>query len=111
MEVSKETEQKIGQLQMYEQSMQGFLGQKQQFQVQLVEIESALSELQNTSKAYKIVGNIMVEADKDELKADLQSKKEMLELRIKTMERQEAQVREKASKLQSEILNKIKKED
>ena len=111
MEVSKETEQKIGQLQMFEQSLQNFLGQKQQFQVQLVEVESALSELENTDKAYKIVGNIMVEADKNELKADLQSKKEMLELRIKTMEKQEAQVREKASTLQSEILKKIKKED
>ena len=111
MEVSKETEQKIGQLQMFEQSLQSFLGQKQQFQAQLVEIESALGELENTDKAYKIVGNIMVESNKDELKADLQSKKEMLELRIKTMERQESQVREKASKLQSEILNKIKKED
>ena len=111
MEVSKETEQKIGQLQMFEQSLQNFLGQKQQFQVQLVEVESALSELENTDKAYKIVGNIMVEADKNELKADLESKKEMLELRIKTMEKQEAQVREKASTLQSEILKKIKKED
>jgi len=111
MDVSKETEQKIGQLQMFEQSLQNFLGQKQQFQVQLVEVESALSELGNTDKAYKIVGNIMVEAEKDDLKADLQSKKEMLELRLKTMERQEAQVREKASKIQSEILKNIKKED
>ena len=111
MEVSKETEQKIGQLQMFEQSLQSFLGQKQQFQAQLVEIESALSELEGTDKAYKIVGNIMVESDKNELKADLESKKEMLELRIRTMEKQEAQVREKTSKLQSEILKKIKKED
>ena len=111
MEVSKETEQKIGQLQMFEQSIQSFLGQKQQFQMQLVEVESALNELDSTQKAYKIVGNIMVEADKNELKADLQSKKEMLELRIKTMEKQESQVREKASKLQAEILKKIKKED
>ena len=111
MEVSKETEQKIGQLQMFEQSLQNFLGQKQQFQVQLVEVESALNELENTEKAYKIVGNIMVESDKNELKADLNSRKEMLELRIKTMEKQEFQVREKASKLQSEILKKIKKED
>ena len=78
MEVSKETEQKISQLQMFEQSLQNFLGQKQQFQIQLVEIESALNELENTDKAYKIVGNIMVETDKNELKADLQSKKEML---------------------------------
>lgn len=111
MEVSKETEQKISQLQMFEQSLQSFLGQKQQFQVQLVEADSALNELDNTEKAYKIVGNIMVEADKNELKADLQSKKEMLELRIKTMEKQESQVRERASKLQSEILKKIKTEE
>ena len=111
MEVSKDTEQKIGQLQMFEQSLQSFLGQKQQFQVQLVEVESALNELDSTEKAYKIIGNIMVEADKNELKSDLHSKKEVLELRIKTMEKQEAQVREKASKLQSEILKKIKKED
>ena len=111
MEVSKETEEKIGQLQMFEQSLQSFLGQKQQFQVQLVEVESALGELENTSKAYKIVGNIMVESDKDELKADLQSKKEMLELRIKTMDKQETQVRERASKLQSDILKNMKKED
>ena len=111
MEVSKETEQKIGQLQMFEQSLQSFLGQKQQFQMQLVEVESALSELETTSKSYKIVGNIMVEADKGELKSDLQSRREMLELRIKTIERQESQVREKASKLQSEILKKMKKED
>ena len=96
---------------MFEQSLQNFLGQKQQFQVQLVEVESALSEIDTTEKAYKIIGNIMVEADKNELKADMQSKKEMLDLRIKTMEKQEAQVREKASKLQSEILKKIKKED
>ena len=111
MEVSKETEQKIGQLQMFEQGLQSFLGQKQQFQMQLVEVESALNELENTNKSYKIIGNIMVEVNKNELKADLQSKREMMELRIRTIERQEAQVREKASKLQSEILNKMKKED
>ena len=107
-EMSKETEQKIGQLQMYEQSLQTFLGQKQQFQAQMVEAESALNELEHAETAYKIVGNIMVLSDKKELKADLESKKEMFELRIKSIEKQENQVREKTSKLQSEILKKIK---
>ena len=46
MNVSKETEQKIQQLQLIEQSMQQFLMQKQSFQTQLVEIESALKELE-----------------------------------------------------------------
>ena len=53
----------------------------------------------------------MVESDKNELQSDLNSKKDVLELRIKTMEKQETQVKEKASQLQSEILKKIKKED
>ena len=111
MENSADTEQKIGHLQMLEQSLQSFLGQKQQFQMQLVEIESALSELADTPKAYKIVGNIMVEADKVELKSDLESKKETFELRIKSIEKQENQVREKASKLQAEVLKTMKKEE
>ena len=108
--MEKETQEKIGQLQMFEQSLQTFLGQKQQFQVQLVEVESALTELGTTNKAYKIVGNIMVESDKEELKTELNSKKEVLELRIRTMEKQETQVRDKASKLQADILKKIKKD-
>lgn len=107
-ELQKETEQKISQLQMYEQSLQSFLAQKQQFQAQLVETESALEEIQHTDTAYKIVGNIMALANTTELKAELESRKEMMELRIRSIEKQENQVREKTQKLQSEILKKIK---
>ena len=108
-ELKKETEEKISHLQMYEQNIQSFLVQKQQFQSQLIEIESASEELDKTDTAYKIVGNIMVLSDKSELKSDLDSKKEVLELRIKTMEKQENQIREKATKLQSEILEMLNK--
>jgi len=106
-EVSKESEKKINQLQMLEQSMQNLLMQKQQFQLQQVEIESALKELEKVNEAYKIVGNIMVLSKKDDLKSDLTSKKEIIELRIKNMEKQENQVREKASKLQNEVLKEM----
>ena len=107
-EVTKETEQKINQLQLFEQGLQNILAQKQQFQMQLVEIESALGELEKSSEAYKIEGNIMVASNREDLKADLKSKKEVLDLRLKTLERQENQIREKAEKLQAEVLKKIK---
>ena len=109
-EASKETETKLNQLQMLEQSMQNLLMQKQQFQLQQVEIESALKELEKVNEAYKIVGNIMVLSKKDDLKADLASKKEIVELRIKNMEKQENQLREKASKLQNEVLKGMSKD-
>jgi prefoldin beta subunit len=106
--MEKSTEEKIMQLQMIEQGMQNFLIQKQQFQAQLVEIDSALKELGKTDSAYKIVGNIMISADKEELLKELSSKKEMVELRIKTLEKQEKQMKEKASAMQSEVLEKLK---
>lgn len=81
--------------------------QKQQFQLQQVEIESALKELEKVDEAYKIVGNIMVLSKKDDLKKDLDSKKDVMELRVKTMEKQEDQLREKASKLQNELLKEM----
>ena len=109
-EVAKETEKKINQLQMIEQSMQNLSTQRQQFQLQQVEIESALKELENVNEAYKIVGNIMVLSKKDELKNDLNSKKEIVELRVKNLEKQETQIRDKASKLQEEVLKEMKQD-
>ena len=108
MNVSKETEQKIQQLQLIEQSMQQFLMQKQSFQTQLMEIESALKELKNSEKAYKIIGNIMVSSKKLDLEKDLTSKKETFELRIKMLEKQEDKIKEKADKIQKEVLKEIK---
>ena len=106
-EISKETEQQISQLQLYEQSLQNILMQKQQFQTQSLEIKSALTELESTKEAYKIVGNITVASKKEDLKKELESKKETINLRITTMEKQENQIREKAKKLQEEVSKNI----
>jgi len=108
MAEEKETEQKIAQLQLFEQSLQNIVMQKQQFQTQSMEIESALKELEKTKEAYKIVGNIMVAAKKEDLKKDLQSKKEAADLRVKTIEKQENSIREKAKKIQEEVSKNIK---
>ncbi|MBW2974329.1 prefoldin subunit beta [Candidatus Woesearchaeota archaeon] len=106
--LSKETEQKISQLQLYEQSLQNILIQKQQFQSQSIETESALKELESTKEAYKIIGNIMVAAGKEDLKKDLESRKESAQIRIKALEKQEDQIREKAKKIQEEVSKSIK---
>jgi len=109
-DVSKEAEQKINQLQLLEQSLQNLSMQKQQFQLQQVEIESALKELESVKEAYKIVGNIMVLSKQGDLKKDLNSKKEIVEIRVKNLEKQENQLREKASKLQNEVLKEMKQD-
>lgn len=106
--MNKETENKIGQLQLFEQGLNNFLMQKQQIQAQLVEIESALKELKDAKTAYKIIGNIMVSAKKDELEKDLKTKKDIIQLRIKSIEKQEKQIKEKAEVLQKEVMKGLK---
>jgi prefoldin beta subunit len=106
--MAEERDAKIQQLQMIEQSLTNLLMQRQQFQSQLVEIESALSEMESSPEVYKIVGNIMVSGDKAKIKEDLDRKKEIAELRIKNLEKQENQIKEKAKKLQTEVLDDMK---
>ncbi len=109
MKLTKETEQKIAELQLLEQNLQNFILQKQTFQAQLLETDNALKELDNSKETYKIIGPIMVHSTKEELKKDLNSKKEILNLRIKNIEKQEDKIKEKADSIQSEVLKQIKK--
>ncbi len=107
MSEKNEAQESIKQLQMIEQNMQSMLVQKQALQAQLIEVESALTELEKAKTAYKIVGNIMVAADPSQLKVDLSSKREMAEVRINALEKQEEKLRETAGKIQAEVMEKL----
>lgn len=107
----KEAQENIGRLQLMEQQAQALVAQRQQFQSQLFELENALKELETTNTAYKIIGNIMVSSKKDLLEKELKQKKEIVELRVKNIENEEKKVREKAKKLQEEVLNALKKKE
>ncbi len=84
--------------------------QKQQFQMQLSEINSALDNLKDSKQSYKIIANIMVDTKKEDLEKDLKQKKEMLEIRIKSLEKQEDIIREKSQKLQKEVLGNMEQD-
>ncbi|MDP6642015.1 MAG: prefoldin subunit beta [Candidatus Nanoarchaeia archaeon] len=110
MDVSKETEKDIAQLQLLEQNLQNFLAQKQTFQTQLLKIDNALKELNSTKEdSYKIVGNIMIKDKKENLIKDLQSKKEIVELRLKTLDKQETKIKDKAEELQKKVVKELEK--
>ena len=109
MEKKNDSERKIAQLQAFEQNLQNLLLQRQGFQSQLIEIETALEGVgKSKGIVYRMIGSIMVLADKEEINNDMRNKKELLSLRIGTVEKQEERLKEKASKLQSEVLNEIK---
>jgi len=104
-----ELQEKINKIQLVEQNIQAIAMQKQQVQTQLFEIESALKELEGSTDSFKIIANIMVKTPKDKLKKELEDKKEVIDLRMQTLEKQEKQLKEAIKELQQEVLKKSEK--
>lgn len=109
--MNKEIEEKVAQLSQIEANVQQQLQQKQQFQSQLLEIESALREMKSSEECYRIIGNVMVKADKKKLSEDLEKKKEILDIRVSSIEKQEEKLKEKQKELQKDVLKRIENEE
>jgi prefoldin beta subunit len=103
-------EQKIQEMQMLEQNLQNLLLQKQAFQMELSETESALNAINGSGdEVFKIIGQLMIKTEKSTIKEELENKKKILELRTKTIEKQESSLTEQLGKLREEVMKTMKK--
>ncbi len=102
--------QKMQEMQFLEQNLQNLLMQKQAFQMELTETTAALKEI-NLSKeeVYKIVGQLMIQTDKKKMLDELQNKEKILELRMKSIEKQEKSLTEQLEKVRDDVMKAIKK--
>jgi prefoldin beta subunit len=108
-EIDNETARQIQDLQIMEQNMQNLLLQKQAFLMEMSETENALEELKNaTDDVYKIIGQIMIKSKKAEVEKDLKHKKDILNLRIKSIEKQEDSIKDEVVKKRDEVIKKLK---
>ena len=105
--ISPQLQNQIAQFQQLQQQLQAVSSQKLQMDAHIKEIERTISELDKaTGDVYKNVGSLMIKVDnKDSVKAELEEGKETMEVRVKSMERQEVALREKYESMQ-ESLNK-----
>lgn len=101
--------EKIQEMQILEQNLQNLLLQKQAFQMELSETESALKEIEKSGdEVFKIIGQLMIKTEKAKIKEELSNKKKILELRIKTMEKQEMNFMKQLDILREDIVGKEK---
>lgn len=109
MNIDKQTQEKIQELKNYEQVFQNILIQKQAFQVELIETENALNEISKSKDdIFKLIGNIMIKADKKKTEEDLKKKKDLLLLRLRSIESQEKDLTDKTEELKKEVMKKLK---
>jgi len=107
MDVNEELQGKIMQFQQLQQQIQVIANQKYQIEMQVSEIDRTVEELDKLDKKapiYKSVGSLLVGVEnKDDLKKELEEKKETLEIRTKTLGNQEKSLRDRHLELQEEL--------
>ena len=108
MELPQEAQDKIKQLSGYEQKLQALGLQRHKVETELSEVESAITALKDAKEAFKIIGNVMVDADKAALKSDLETQKKKVTLRISSLEKQEDQLRQLSEAVQAQVLKQLK---
>jgi len=106
-ELSSQLQDQINRLQQLRVQVQMIAQQRQQIELRLREVEEALNEMEKTTEKtpiYKSVGAILIKTKgKNDVKKELMSNKESLELRKTTLEKQEGRSREKLNELQSKV--------
>ncbi len=100
---------KIAQLQLLQQNVQAVQAQKQHIEEELTELNSALTELKTTEKAYQIIGKLMFSVPKEELLKELEGKQEMSTLRLKNFTEQEEKLKKNVEIAQREVIEDLRK--
>jgi prefoldin beta subunit len=106
-ELPPQIQNQVAQIQQLQQQAQAVLTQKSQIEALLRETEAATKELEkmedDDTVIYKSVGEILFRADRAKLTEEMKEKKEMLELRLKTMTKQEERIHERFNQLQDQL--------
>ncbi len=93
------------QFQQLQQQLQAVLYQKEAMRLHSEEIEGALKELSLAkSDVYKAVGAVLIKTDAPALEKELEEEKETLEVRTKSLDKQEKMVRDQLISIQNKLI-------
>ncbi len=98
--------EQLARLNQLQQNLQAILMQKQQLEIEGMEIDKALEELRKATPddtVYKTAGPILIKSKRDDLIKELEEKKELLNTRIAVLSKQEARLKENLKEVQGRI--------
>jgi len=107
--LDEETQQQIQQLQMMEQTFQQLLMQKNAFSMEQNETDFIIKEVEKTEgEISRIIGNqVVIKTTKEAILEDMKKKKELIDIRMKSIDEQEKEFSEKIESIRNEVMKKI----
>ena len=106
MSLPPAAQQLLLQMQTFQQQYQSAAVQKEGLTIQKLELDKALEELARTKDGedvYKAVGPILIKSSKSEMTKELSERLETIEVRLKSLDRQEDKVKEKMQEGQKQL--------
>ena len=98
--------EQVSRLQQLQQNLQAIMMQKQQVEIEAVEVGRALDELKKISAedtVYKTAGPLLIRADKDSVSKELEEKKELSNTRLMVLTKQETRVKDNLKEVETKI--------
>ena len=109
-EIPPQVQHQLAQLQQVQQQAQALASQKAQVTSALNETEMALEELsklEDDAVIYKNVGQLLIKGERDSVATELTEKKETMELRVRTLEKQGERIQKRFQQLQEQLRSAI----
>ena len=101
-----QVQQRLLRLQQRQQTLQAVLRQKQQLELDLTQVEQALSELETLNDSaiiYKSIGSLLVKSERAKVADELNERKDLLNMRINVLGKQEERLRSQIKDLQLKL--------
>ncbi len=105
-QIPPELQTQLIKLQQLQDQLNRLLAEKSVIDSELREVNNVLEELAKLpqdSSVYEVVGNLLIKKDKSTVEKDLNDRKELLELRSKVYQKNEANLRKQLEDVQKKV--------
>jgi prefoldin beta subunit len=98
--------EQVSRLQQLQQNLQAIMMQKQQVEIETVEVGRALDELKKIGPedtVYKNAGPLLIRANRDTVSKELEEKRELSNTRLMVLTKQETRVKDNLKEVETKI--------
>jgi prefoldin beta subunit len=98
--------EQVSRLQQLQQNLQAIMMQKQQVEIETVEVGRALDELKKIGPedtVYKNAGPLLIRANRDAVSKELEEKRELSNTRLMVLTKQETRVKDNLKEVETKI--------
>jgi prefoldin beta subunit len=101
---SSALQKQLSEFQDVQRQLQMISAQRQQMLLQLEEVKMAEEEISKSDKGiYRSIGPLLVESSKSDANADLKERKELFEMRLSVLDKQEAKLKPRFTELRDAL--------